>query len=368
MIMSEKFVASLLLAGQGFVWMPAMAQNTLTVPIEVVRISNPGLVTESPGSVTLYRLNPQYTLRMVQDSSRTELSLGGLIERSSNTDLSASRTLPSVGLLWERSTPVAVLQLRASLEEASTRETEFAEFGRVTRDSTQRTGVLGGQWTRELEAGTSLELATSYLRVSYDTPFLVAYNEARGTVTYRFDSSPNARYALTASVARLNPDGSAESASRGGVGLGYEIDLSEGLTLSATAGAVRTTALSRKTHPVGFLRLTYLGERVRSDVGWSRDVSASGTVGGYVRSENVDGSMIFPFTADTSLSVGIGHARSLGGVRDATASANVRILSELTRFWMFTIGLEHRRSMPSGLPTAQGNAVALGLIYSRPGS
>ena len=112
--------------------------------MEVVRVSNPDLAAESRGSVTLYRVHPQYTLQTVQGSSRTELSLGGMIERSSNTDLSANRTLPSVRVLWESSSPVDVFGLRASLEEASTRETEFAEFGRVTRDSTQRTGTLGG--------------------------------------------------------------------------------------------------------------------------------------------------------------------------------------------------------------------------------
>ncbi len=73
-----------------------------------------------------------------------------MIEKSSNTNLSANRTLPSVGVLWESSSPIDVFGLRASLDEASTRETEFVDFGRVTRDSTQRTGTLGGTWTRNL--------------------------------------------------------------------------------------------------------------------------------------------------------------------------------------------------------------------------
>jgi hypothetical protein len=364
--MNPRLSASLAFICQSFVWLPAMAQNTLTVPIEIVQVSNPDLSAESGGSVTLYRLHPQYTIQTNQGSSRTELSLGGMIERSSNTDLSASRTLPSVRVLWESSDPVSVFGLHALLEEVSTRETEFAEFGRVTLDSTQRTGMLGGTWNRNLTAGSSLVLAASHARVSYDTPLSVDYNETRGSAAYRFESSANSRYLLSAVVARLNPDGGGESASLGELGLSYEVDLREGVTMTAKAGVAHTNAQRNKTDPVGALRLAYAGERVGYAVGWSRDVSASASLGGYARSESLDASFSYPFSIDTSLSLGFIHARSLDEDRDAGATAYARIRSELTRLWAFTFGLEHRRAMPSGGPTARGNMVAFGLVYSHP--
>ncbi len=359
-----RLVAPAVLGFQSLVWLPAIAQNTLTVPMEIVRISNPNLAAASPGSVTLYRINPQYTLQSVHETSRTELSLGAMIEKSGNTDLSANRTLPSVRVLWESSTPVAVFALRASLEEASTRETEFAEFGRVTRDSTERMGTLGGTWTRNMTASSSLEFAASYARVSYDTPLLVDYSETRGSLTQRVDLSANSRYSLLASMARLNPDRAGESASRGELGLGYEVDISEQLALNATGGAVRLSGPRRSTHFVGGVRLAREGERLGYAVSWSRNVLASGSLGGYVRSENVDASLTYPFSINTSLSVGIGHARSLERDRDAGVTAYARVRSELTRFWALTLGLEHRRSMPFGALTARGNLVAVGLVYT----
>ncbi|MGS5086943.1 hypothetical protein ACVC7V_10555 [Hydrogenophaga sp. A37] len=364
--MNSRLFAFSVLTTQAFVCLPAIAQNTLTVPMEIVRISNPDLSAESRGSVTLYRFHPQYTLQMVQGSSRTELSLGGMIERSGNTDLSASRTLPSVRVLWESSSPVALFGLRASLEEASTRETEFAEFGRVTRDSTQRTGTLGGSWTRNLTAGSSVELAASHARLSYDTPLLVDYSETLGSVAYRFESSANSRYSLSASASRLNPDGVGDSASRGELGLGYEVDLSEGVNLNATAGAVRTNAQRSKTVPVGALRLTFTGERFDYAVAWSRYVSAGGSSGAYTRAESFESSLTYPFTVNTSLSLGIARARSLEANGDTGVSAYARIRSELTRFWAFTLGFEQRRAKPFGGPTARGNSVAVGLVYAHP--
>lgn len=366
MSVNKRLSASLALACQSFAWAPAMAQNSLTVPMEVVRVSNPELAAESRGSVTLYRIHPQYTLQRTQDNSRTELSLGALIEKSSNTDLSANRTLPSVRLLWERSSPLSVLRLRASVEDASTRETEFAEFGRVVRDSKQRTATLGGSWTRDLSAGSFVEFGAAHARVSYDTPVLVPYNETTGTVVYRFESSPNARYSVSTRLSHLDPDGARETASRAGVTLGYETDISERFTLNAMGGAVYTSSPSKDTRPVGELRLTYRGERAGYSLAWARDVSAGGSMGGYTRFESVEASMTYPLTIDTAFSVGVNHARSLETAGDSGSSAYARLRSELTRFWAFTVGLEHRRARPFGGPVARGNSVALGLVYSHP--
>jgi len=358
--------ASVLLGWQALMCVPAWAQNTLTVPMEVVRMSNPNLAADSPGSVTLYRLSPQYTLQSVQENSRTELSLGAVVERSSNTELQAHRTLPSVRVLWENSSPVAVLALRASLEEMSTQQTEFAEFGRVTLDSTERIGTIGGTWTRQLTANASLELSASHARVSYDTPLLIDYSETRAALSRRVELDANSRYSLIASASHLKPDGAGASTSFGEIALGYERALSERLNLTARAGAARIGSPSNSTHFVGALRLAYEGERLGYAVGWSRDVGASGALGGYRRAENFDASLTYPLSINTTMSVGVTHARSLDGPRDAGATAYARFRSELNSFWAFTLGLEHRRSMPLGAAEARGNVIAAGLVYTHP--
>lgn len=358
--------AYLWLIAQLFILLPAAAQNALSVPVEIVRVSNPDLSAESRGSVTLYRINPQYTLQMVQGSARTELSLGAMVEKSSDTNLSADRTLPSIRALWEVSSPVSVVGLRASLVEASTRETEFAEFGRVTLDSKERRAEIGASLTQNMSEDSAINLDISHARVSFDNPLFVAYSESGATGAYRFRASSNSRYSLSVGASRLNPDGELDSGSRYELGAGFEVDLAEAVALSGSGGAVRTHALTSETHPVGALRLEYTGERIGYSLSWSRDVSSGGTLAGYTRSESYDATFTYPFSVNTSLSLGVGHTRSLEESEEAGSIAFARIRSELTRFWTLTLGLEQRRARASAGPSGQGRSVAMGLVYSHP--
>ncbi len=202
--------------------------------------------------------------------------------------------------------------------------------------------------------------------MNYDTPSLVDYRETLGSVVYRIESSARSRYEFSASASRLNPEEDSQSTSRGEISLGYQADLSEVVTLNATLGAVRTSELRSKTNPVGALRIAYTGERAGYALGWSRNVSVGGSVRGYTRSETVDTSLTYPFTANTSLSFGFNQARSLEADREKGSTVYARIRSELTRFWVFTVGLENRRAKSSGAPTASGNSLALGLAYTHP--
>lgn len=347
-----------------FATQQAAAQTALSVPMEVVRISNPDLAASSPGGVTLYRIQPQYTLQLNDGRVRTELSLGGVIERSSATSLSPHRTLPQVSVLREVSSPLAVLAMRAALEEASTRETEFAEQGRVTRDSNQRTATVGATWVREISERASVEMAASHSRVTFDTPLFADFNESRGSLAYRFELGARSRSWLTASAARLNPDGILDSSSQSGVTLRYQVDLADGAVVTGSAGAVRVNATRRETHPVGSLGINYEGERVGYNLTWARNIRSS--LGSYSRTESVDANLSLPLTARTSLSFGIGHARSIGSDRDGGTSATSRIRSELTPFWALTAGFEHRQATRANNTSARGNVVSVGLSYTHP--
>jgi hypothetical protein len=351
--------------GQSVVLSPASAQNTLTLPSEVVHISNPGLSPANRGSVTLLRFNPQYTILREDTGVLTEFAFGGVIERSSNTSLSANRTLPRAGVRWQNAGALSTLELRASLEEESTRTTEFADFGRVTVDSTLRTGLVGARWERELTATSSLELSTSYRRVNYDTATFVDFDETQAEAVYAFQAGVNARYSLAANVGHLNFDSAQRSSSLAGFRLGYERNLSENLTLNVFAGAVRTNLPRSQTHAVGSVRLAHEGERLGYAVAWSRDVRAS-SLGGYERFTTLEGSMSYPLTANTVLSLGAGRVQSLGASDDAGSNAFARVRTELSRFWALTTGVEFRHASPAGTPSARGNSVAVGLVYENP--
>lgn len=366
MNMKTPKLSLLIMAGSGLISLPAFAQNSLTVPVEVLRVGNPDLAPESRGNVTLYRIHPQYTLRSVQGSARTELALGAMVERSSDTSLSADRNLPSLRFLWENSTPLSVFGLRAAVEESSTRETDFEDFGRVSIDSKARTGTLGGTWTQNLSQDTSLETAVSHSRVSYDTPQFVDYSESLGSVTYQSRMSPNSRYSVMGSLSQLDPSGSLPNGTRLELGGGYEIELREGTLLNVKFGAVRTSAEVRKTDPVGGMRLAYTGERASYSVAWAREVSSGGTQGGYTKSDSFDALVTYPFTVNTSASLGVSRVKSLEIGRETGTTAYLRMRSELSQFWTLTVGVEQRRASSDRSPTGRGNSVAVGLTYSHP--
>lgn len=364
--MKSRLMAHFVLVGQSFAWLPAMAQHTLTVPTEIAHISNPSLSEVDSGSVTLIRIDPQYTVRLEDESAVTEFTFGALIERSSDTSRSANRELPRASVLWQNTSAVSVLELRASLEEASTRETEFADFGRVTLDSTSRTGLLGTRWTHELTPSSSIELTASHRQVSYDTPLLLDYSETQASALYAIQPGANARYSLAANTSHLDLDGPGRNASLAGLRAGYERDLTENVTLRANLGAVRVNLPRKQTHAVGGLRLSYEGERIGYAFGWAQDVSASSSLGGYERAAAFDAALTYPLTANTTLSIGAGKVRSLEPGGDSGTSAFARTRTELTRFWSLTFALESRRATPAGRPSAHSNAVIVGLVYENP--
>lgn len=375
--MNSRAASYLLLpACLGCASLPAFAQNTLTVPMEVAFVNNPNLVAEGGadarrGNVTLYRLNPQYTLQMgAGSSSRTELTLGALIERSSNTALSANRNLPNVGVRWESSGPTGMIGLRASLAETSTRETAFTDFGRVAVDSTERAGTVGATWTRELTWNTNLELDVFHARVQYDAPLLRDYQETGANLRYRWQSNENHRYSLTGGTVRQRQESDAfgrrNRISRNELVLGYEVDLSQSMSLAANAGVARTSAVYGGTNAIGGFRLINEGERLTYSVEWARSVSSDGTARGLTRADTLGGSVGYFLTVGTSLTVGASRARSLDGERDEGTLAYARVRTELTPFWSVTAGVQHRRGRSGGGQFARGHDVTVGLVYSHP--
>lgn len=364
--MKPQRLTHLVLVCPWFVSIPALAQNTLRVPTEIAYVSNPALTPVSGGSATLLRIDPQYTLRREDAGTVTEFGFGALIERSSNTSRSANRELPRASVLWQNTSALSVIELRASLEEASTRETEFSDFGRVTLDSTSRTGLLSSRWTREITPESNIELDASHRQVRYDTPLLVGYRETQGNAIYAYQPDENVRYSLGVRAGHLDLDGARRSASLAAVRVGYQRELTENLTLLATVGAARVNLPRRETHALGGVRATYEGERLGYTVAWTHDVSASSALGGYERATAFEAALTYPLTANTTLSLGAGKIRSLETGGDAGTTAFARSRTELSRFWAWTMALESRRATPSGRPSARSNAAVVGLIYENP--
>jgi hypothetical protein len=345
---------------------PVLAQNSITVPMEVERVSNPALDIESPGSVTLFRVSPRYEREWTEERRRSVLALGASIERSSNTDLVSNRNNPSIDYLLEFGGERSLFGLQASLVEESARSTEFEEFGRVSVDSTQRTASIAARWRQEVTATNRLEVEGVHRQVRYDTPLLEAYREDLLFGLVDFQRSADTRYFLESRVARLDPDGESASQNRYDLGAGWEAAVAAGVTFRGSIGASRITGAGSGTEPFGRVGVAYEGERLSLDFRLDKTVEASGTEGRYVRLESFGTTASYQFTEASVLSIGASKARSRSETRDSGSSVFIRFRSELSQFWAMTLGAEHRRAQSLGLPSARGNSVTLGLVYMHP--
>jgi hypothetical protein len=344
----------------------ASAQHSVTVPVEIERSSNPSLSPDPSPGVTRLRVSPQYTIETQGPGARTEFAVGGVLERSSNTAVSANRADPRIRYLWETVGGQNLYGLSASYEEASTRASEFAETGLVTVDSTQRTGLLGARWTHNLSQNSNFVTDVSYGTVNYQTDLLVDYVETGLTAAYTLDLAPGNRFQVRARAIHLDPEGDRVSSSSTTLRVNYEVVLSEGLSGTFGFGGSRITGVERATGWIGILRLAYEGERLQTAAELTQDISPSGTVGGYARTRALRWDSSYPLTENTTFRFALGSTRTLGSDGGTGNSALVGLRTELTSFWSLVGQLERQRSRFSDGRSGRANVFMVGLVYSHP--
>lgn len=344
------------------------SQHALTVPVEFVHTSNPGLTAESEGSVNALRASPSYSIVRVDGAVRTEVSLGAVLERSSNTDLSANRSDPRLGLNWQWSTPTSQLDLRGLLQEASTRTSEFDSTGLVTVDSTRRSVEAGADWFLDLSPVTRLALGAARTQVNYETPLLVGYRESSTSAAIERTLAEDVQIRVEARYGLLYPDDLQlfSKGKRSSLFLDYEAALSEFWTVGLGAGRVRSSGETRNSTEVGRLLLSFQGERLRSTLDWRREVAPSGSLGGYGRSDSFRWTNGLVLTSETRLDVSFGQFRSLEERATVGRAASFVLRSTLSQFWTMSLGYEGRQSKPAEGPKARGKSVSVGLSYSHP--
>ncbi|MDO8903160.1 hypothetical protein [Hydrogenophaga sp.] len=343
----------------------AFAQNAITVPIEVEHNSNPSLVPDGDSAIR-YRVSPRYTMTRQDGPTRSVFSLGGVVERSSNTRVSANRADPNIGYLHEVTSPTSVLTLNASLEKTSSRTAEFEETGLVTEDGTLQTGLLGARWVGQLTDRTEVELAAGYADLRYDLPLLIGYTEVNAEGIHRWQLSEGNRLEVVGTVARLNPKNDVQRSSRQGIVLGYETVLNPSVTLGANLGAVRSTGVRRGNDAVGGVQVTYEGERLGSELAWARSVAPSGTIGGYALSQSFTWGLSYAVSESTTLTSGVARTRALDIDGGSGSSVSVGLRSELTPHWSMNMRLEQLRATTGSGVRARSTAVGVGFVYSHP--
>lgn len=344
----------------------SLAQHSVSVPIEIEHSSNPALTTGAATGVTRFRVSPQYTIQRQDGSTQTRFSVGGVLERSSNTAVSNHRSDPNLSIAIEHVLPTGGVGLGLAISESSTRQEEFSETGVVTADATQRNIVLDGSWTRELSDVSRFELGLGAARVRYDTPALVGYREFRSSAGVGYDLSEATQVTARLEGSRLDPAQGTARSSRNGAVAGLSTQLSEAFRLVAEIGTVRISGQGSTRTPSTLLRLNYAGERLTSTLEWSRAAAPSGTLGGYISTRQIGWTMGYAWTERTSINLATSQARSLGagGAVGTTLSAGWR--HAYSDFWAIEGRLGQLRTRPSAGGSASSTVVGLLLTYSHP--
>lgn len=341
----------------------AFAQSSVSLSGSVERIENPRLAAVSPGGATVLRVVPRYTYALRGDQSSSRFSLGAGIERSSNTALVASRVYPNIDYVWERSWPDATFELRASLAEDSTRNTQFDDLGQVTVDSRERRVLAAAAWTRELTERSRFATSVNAARVSYDTALLEGYQELRFVGRTTWDAAERTSLYLEPAYFHLSPTGNTRDSRQLRLSGGLRIELNPEWSLSSFAGLARTRSSTTLDGALGGLLLTYAGERLSSELEINRDLSVAGVAGSYLRTENMRLRLGYRMAEGANLSASFSRVKSRGASDSTGTEARLTLENELNRDLTSTLGVEGRRSTSLGGSTGKGWAVRAGLTY-----
>jgi hypothetical protein len=343
-----------------------MAQQSVSVPVEIEHSSNPALLPGNAAGVTRYRVSPQYTLVRRDGPTQSTFSFGGVIERSSNTAVSNHRADPNLSVAIDRDLSRGNIGLRASLSESSTRVEEFAGTGVVTADATQRNTTLDGTWTYEMSDVSRLTLGLGTSEVKYDTFSLVGYRELRTSAGLTYDLKEDVQLTARWAGSRLNPALDRVASAQSLLAVGVSSRLNEALLLVAEIGTVRTSGLVSDSAPSSRLRLDYSGERLASTLEWSRSAAALGSLGGYISTRLLGLTVEYALTERTSVNLLASQARSqgVGGAEGSTRSVGLR--HSFSEFWSLEGRLGQLRSRPNAGGSATANVVGLLLTYSHP--
>jgi hypothetical protein len=345
----------------------AHAQQSMSVAVGVERIENPLLSSTSPGGATVLRAEPSYALEVLNDRTRSRLSLGAVLERSSNTALIASRNYPSLGYAWAYSWPSSSLELRANLAEATTRNTEFEELGRISVDSRERSVVAGGRWSKELTARTQLALDLANTRVSYDSALLSGYRELHVSSRFSWEASERLVYYFEPALARLVSSGTSTETTRKRWLAGLQGELVPGWSVTSFVGQARTRGPISATGDVVGLQLAYEGVRLSPRVEWSKDVAPGSTTNTYVRTESLALRLGYRVSEWATLSAGFTRSRSGGTDGSRGQVSSLTLANELGSQWSTTIGIEDRRASTLGGTSGSGIAIRAAFVYAHPG-
>ncbi|NIC41026.1 hypothetical protein [Aquabacterium sp. A08] len=360
-----------LCAFAGLAQAAAPLQHAFSVTTGLEFDSNPALVAGGAG-VQRWRANPQYTLSSQAGATEWSLVAAGQIERSDNAALSADRNDPSLRFAWQQASATSSLGLNASYVQASTRATEFEEFGFVTADRTQTTQGLGLSWRQAVAERQSLSASVNHQWVDYDTQALLPYRVLSGNAAWSLALSEQETLSLTLNAGRYTPGDSpllpsAAASRQWGFMAGYAANLTPNLQWQVQGGLVRVAGANRDSTWQGGLQLAHKGQRLDTTLNLSRSVVTSAALTGFAPSNSLRAQWTYAVSDRTRGTFSVSHTRSAASGAAATSGSTVAlgVDTELSPFWRAGVSVQHKTSRRAAVQ-ANGHVVSATLTYTHP--
>lgn len=344
---------------------------SLAVPVDLEHDSNPLLSSTHSVPVSRARATPEFRARYQLDRDEFEINGAVVLERSTNSQVSADRNDPRMRAGWRHTLSVASYGLYAAFEERAYRSVDADIRAPREVDGTRRLASVGGDWSYTIGPKTTLSASGREERVTFDTPQAADYHLSAANVQFAAGVDERAEWYASADASSYRPTatpglpGSTEDSASFGVLAGYRRALAETWDMDLAAGVVRFTGPSADTSWQGIAKLLYSATRLQARLEAGRRPGVS--TGTSSLSLTSVASVALRYALDELSGLGVEatasrfHAEEVSRATYLIASYDRR----LAPFWTLTARAQYRaRSDQAG--SAHANVVSLTLTYSRP--
>lgn len=325
--------------------------------------TNPAMSSTRSDGIWRGLFEPSYSLMGRTGESEITTGLAVQMSRSSNKSLSPDRDSPTVFLNWLRPSTAGKFGITSRYAEVLTSDAGGADSaGRVSASSTRVSRTVGGSWSNELSALSTVSADASYSGVSYKGAGIYQ-NYATQTVGLKYDYVMNER---TTSFYRVSgnkyvPENSGPSSQRNDVALGM-VWKSEYLDWTMQAG--KSKVVSGNSVTQGSVETHYAGERNQLGVNVSRLVLPSGQ-GGFVTTGQIGGNWSYALSDYSNAGFDISLRKNYSSANSSNSTiSGIWLDHNLNPLWKVRTYFRHRTNDVTGSAGVSSNILGFSFAYA----
>lgn len=336
----------------------------------IERDTNPTMTTGDATSIWRRRVAPMYGLTGNFGADVLRASLGGTIERSTNSAVSMNRNDPTMSAGWQHETEIGGYGLSLSRVSASSRSTELTESGVVVADSTRTTTTVAGNWTAATSERGQLAANLQLSKVGYDISTLPNYRNDVANLTYSYAWNEQLEPFLRLDLSRYAPE---QAGSLGTQDMRYRTlqagvryKVTEHFDVSAQAGTARMSSGATSGNQIWNLTARYAGERSALSVATGRNITTSGMFGVLKQNQTTAN---WSYAVDESTTGGLDYSRNRSqqtGLDSSYRQATVWVSRQFSPFWSARLSAARRERLLDQSPTASGSLYGITLVFTHP--